>query len=396
MQAQLISRSPDLKRLRDEGYEIEVKGPYLLVHHIPYLNANQDLCYGTLVSSLDLSGSTTTRPSYHVIYFAGEYPHRANGSRITGIEHQQCLQELYQGVIVQYAFSNKPAEGYVDYYQKVSRYADIISAPAKAKFPEATEKTHRVVATDDEDSPFQYLDTNSGRANICQLTARFEGMKIAIVGLGGTGAYVLDQVAKTPVAQIHLFDGDVLHTHNAFRSPGAISLEELSVEPMKVVYYREVYSKMHKGIVAHTAYVTAENLDALDAMDFVFICLDRNDARGLIASHIRQRGQSFIDVGLGVNLVDGKLTGMVRVTASTPVQNDHLHKRLPVGEQGKNEYDANIQIADLNALNAQFAVLRWKKLCGFYHDLESEHNVLYSINNSELYNEDQVPAAQLR
>ena len=35
MSQPLISRSSDLKRLRDEGYELEVRGNYLLVHSIP-------------------------------------------------------------------------------------------------------------------------------------------------------------------------------------------------------------------------------------------------------------------------------------------------------------------------------------------------------------------------
>ena len=38
MSQQLISHSPDLKRLRDEGYEIEVRGGYLLIHHIPFVD----------------------------------------------------------------------------------------------------------------------------------------------------------------------------------------------------------------------------------------------------------------------------------------------------------------------------------------------------------------------
>ena len=393
MQQPLINRSPDLKRLRDEGYEIELKGPYLLVHHIPYLNANRELCFGTLVTSLDTSGQTTTRPSYHVIYFAGVYPHRSNGKPISGIEHQTCSQQLYPGVIVQFAFSNKPPEGYADYYHKVTRYTDIISAPAKTLYPAATEKTFKVVPMTEETSPFHYLDTNSGRANICQLSASLESQKIAIVGLGGTGAYILDLLAKTPVSEIHLFDGDVLHTHNAFRSPGAASLEELDSEPLKVEYYRRIYSKMHKGVIAHPQYVTTDNLKELDQMNFVFISLDRNQVRGLLASYFRSRGTAFIDVGLGVNLVEGRLTGMIRITTATETQNDHLPKRLPIGEQGNNDYDANIQIAELNALNANLAVIKWKKINGFYHDLEGEHNSLYAINNSELYNDDQGLAA---
>ncbi|MFR7634026.1 MAG: DUF6791 domain-containing protein, partial [Streptococcus salivarius] len=43
MSQQLINHSPDLKRLRDEGYEIEVHGGHLLVHHIPYVRSNKEI-----------------------------------------------------------------------------------------------------------------------------------------------------------------------------------------------------------------------------------------------------------------------------------------------------------------------------------------------------------------
>ena len=50
---------------------------------------------------------------------------------------------------------------------------------------------------------------------------RLAGDRIGIVGLGGTGSYILDYVSKTRVVEIHLFDGDGYQQHNAFRAPGA-------------------------------------------------------------------------------------------------------------------------------------------------------------------------------
>jgi hypothetical protein len=44
----------------------------------------------------------------------------------------------------------------------------------------------------------------------------FRCHRIAIVGVGGSGSYILDQVAKTWVDRIDLFDGDVFENHNAF------------------------------------------------------------------------------------------------------------------------------------------------------------------------------------
>ena len=35
-------------------------------------------------------------------------------------------------------------------------------------------------------------------------------------------------------------------------------------------------------------------------------------------------------------------------------------------------------------LNAALAVIKWKKLCGFYQDLKKEHHCAYAINLNQL------------
>lgn len=63
----------------------------------------------------------------------------------------------------------------------------------------------------------------------------------------------------------------------------------------------------------------------------------------------------------------------------------HLSRRINFDDIDENNaYVRNIQIADLNALNASLAVIKWKKLCGFYQDLECEHDSTYSINVNQL------------
>src|SRR5690606_39812352 len=61
------------------------------------------------------------------------------------------------------------------------------------------------------------LETASDRVGIGTLTARLAKEKIVIIGLGGTGSYILDFVAKTPVREIRLIDADEFLQHNAFQ-----------------------------------------------------------------------------------------------------------------------------------------------------------------------------------
>ena len=157
--------------------------------------------------------------------FMGEQPCNKDGSVITAIQHSGSHQQLFDGIVINHTFSNKPPNGYVNYYHKVTRYAEIISAPAQSMDGRVTARTFKVIECSEDESVFHYTDSNSSRANINQLNAKFKGQRIAIIGLGGTGSYILDLVAKIPIDEILLFDGDVFLQHNAFRAPGARQLK---------------------------------------------------------------------------------------------------------------------------------------------------------------------------
>jgi len=209
------------------------------------------------------------------------------------------------------------------------------------------------------------------------------------VGLAGTGSYVLDLVAKTPVKEIHLFDGDLFLQHNAFRAPGAPSIEELQTKPRKTSYLKRTYSNMHKGIVDHQRCIAADNIEQLQDMDFVFLCVDDAPAKEPIVVKLEESGIPFVDLGMGVDLTDDALGGILRVTTSTTSQRAHVRNRVSFAEaDGGNDYATNIQIADLNALNAALAVIKWKKLFGFYRDLKHEHHTTYTTDGNLLINED--------
>jgi len=150
---------------------------------------------------------------------------------------------------------------------------------------------------------------------------------------------------------------------------------------------------MHKGIVAHDLFLNASNVEYLRGLSFVFLSLDKNEVKRPIVDYLEQSGIPFIDVGMDVIALDDMkvLIGDIRVTTSTREKRDHLKRRVSFadGVEG-GEYERNIQIAELNALNAALAVVKWKKLMGFYQDLETEHHSTYSLNVNMLRSEDRV------
>lgn len=391
-----ISLSPHLKKLRDEGYDLEVRAGFLLVKDVPYVNSARQVKRGVLVCELTLAGDVATRPADHVAHFMGEHPCRDDGKEIEQIKNQSQRRQLAEKIFIDHTFSAKPKpdDNYPDYYAKVTTYVAMFERYARAIEPSATAKTFPIIIEDEgePESVFNYIDTASSRAEIGSVTRKLEGRKIAIIGLGGTGSYVLDLVAKTPVSEIHLFEGDEFLQHNAFRSPGAPSIDELRAKPKKSAYFKTLYSNMRRGIIDHEDYLHAGNIEQLRGVDFVFLCFDKGTAKKPIIDRLLQYGIPFIDVGMGIYLTSDTLGGVLRTTTVTSAKHDHVQARIPFSDgDGNNEYAKNIQIADLNALNAALAVIRWKKLCGFYSDLDQEHHCTYTIDGNTLINEDLQP-----
>lgn len=391
MLATPINLSPDLQRLQNEGYEIEIRrgiGVHLLLHNLPYVNSQRQVLRGTLVTPLSLNNDMTITPlDNHQTWFIGEHPCNNDGSEIFGIKHGSQKQDLGDAIMVDHSFSSKPRNGakYSDYYSKMTTYAEIISAPARSLQPEVKAQNFKVILENEESSIFHYADTASTRAGIGAIAEKLATQKIAIIGLGGTGSYILDLVAKTHVKEIHLFDGDEFCQHNAFRAPGAPSCEEL-INPPKVEYFANMYSKMRCGIMPHGEYLTSVNIDQLAAFSFVFICVDKPVVRKLIIDALHDYQIPFIDVGMDVKLSQkDSLMGQCRTTLSTPQKNDHIAERISFGDARANDlYASNIQVAELNALNAAFAVIKWKKHYGFYLDEKHEHSSIFTLSTNGL------------
>ncbi len=388
MSLALFSRNPDLKRLRDEGYFVAQRGGCLVMREVPYVNARREVRFGTLISSLTLAGDQTRSPETHVVHWDGDVPCQSDGTPIPGISHATGAFDLGHGLKATHSFSSKPDGGYADYYHKMTSYANIIAGPAAVLKPATTPRTFREPEPE-EDSVFNYVETASDRGRIGALTDRLVSERLAIIGVGGTGGYILDFVAKTPVREIRLFDGDEFLTHNAFRAPGAPSLDELREAPKKVDYLKRIYSRMHRNIVANDVVLGADNLHLLDGVTFAFLSLDAGEAKRLIIEKLEATGAAFIDVGMGLELDEGSLGGILRITASTPDQREYARQRISFeGGGAQNIYASNIQVADLNALNAVLAVVKWKKIRGFYRDLEGEHHCTFTTDGNMLINGD--------
>lgn len=387
--SRLVRSSPDLARLVQDGFAVRIVNGFLVVDDIPFVDDGAQVQWGSLLCPLDLSGATTAVPSTHVMCFVGGVPRKKNGEAIVGLVNDGVEKWSATPILTAVCgFSQKKLEGsYTDFYEKVTFYAAMVTGPAQAVDPGATPYTFKPVQTDEDDGAFLYVDTFSSRAGIAELNDLLALEKVVIIGLGGTGAHLLDALAKTPAVAIHLYDGDFFRTHNAFRAPGAASLEDVAAGMKKVDYFTEMYSVMRRGIEPHPVNVTADNVNQLFDANFVFLAMDTGQDKKAIIEALTINGTPFIDTGVGLSKDTSGISGHLRITTSTPGRSDHITTggliSYFVGDDA--EYDTNLQVDELNALTANFAVIRYKKLLRFYADAEDERHTVYVVDSGDLH-----------
>ena len=383
---QLISHNDDLKRLVDEGYDVEMPEGHIAIHHIPYVNEETKVAYGTIISTLELRGDDTIKPSDHTAYWVGGHPCDSDGSRLVHLVHSLNQLQIQNGLKSSYRFSQKPPGGYSDYYKKMTTYIRLLQSEAHVLDPDATALVGMGGTRNGIDSVFNYVDTASSRMGIMSINEKLKKDRVAIIGLGGTGSYVLDLISKTPVEEIHLFDDDEFLSHNAFRAPGAPAKDDIERRMAKVDRFADIYSNMRQKIFPCKQRIDESNLSVLDPMTVVFLCVDADKSRQTIVNYLARRKTLLIDVGIGMQNDNGALSGLVRITTSTPYLHQYAASKIHDGDAMHNEYSNNIQIADVNVLGAALAVIKWKRMRNFYHNQNCDYHTLYGITTNTLTN----------
>lgn len=390
MSRELLDRSPDLQHLENDGYEVRVVGGCVVVGHVPYVTKDKEVRFGTLAADLTAAGDMAIKPASHVGFFAGDEPCDADGRPLTAVVIGSVDRQILEASERWWQFSSKPSpDGYPDYYELFTAYIAILAGHAQVIDSTATACTFRPVLGEPEDI-FRFRNTAASRAGVEIASNALRLDAVAILGLGGTGGYILDFLAKTPIRSIHLWDGDAFLQHNAFRSPGAASVEQLHERPTKVRYLADQYNRMHRGIVAHPMPMTSETLSELNNMAFVFIAIDDSAAKAPILDHLEEQKIPFVDVGMGIEQTEEKaLTGLVRTTLSTDRPGSRERARADISTSGNDDagqYGTNIQIAELNAFNAALAVIQFKRTLGFYIDLDNHDSSTFALDSNRILN----------
>lgn len=372
-----------IRRLVNDGYDMVLSHGHLVVRRLPYLSPSGLRRDGRLVLPVTHAGGVVTDATDHRIWFAGAEPCDDNGAALaTGGQ----AHGFGNGETADYMLSFKPPSGaYANLFDKIKQYSHILLGAARQVDASVAATPGGSVQVVPDDLPLVYSDTNTARVGLTNLNALFRGHTVAIVGVGGTGSYILDHLAKTWVDRIILIDGDEFEHHNAYRAPGAASEHEVLGKPNKAEYFADKYSRMHTGISAQPAALTADNLSLLEEATFVFVAAADAKARPAIMQWLRDRAMPFIDVGMSFREGEGGLTGIAKVETYVPGDDTPL-PTAPAAPPGEDDYSSNVQIAELNALNAALAVIRWKRYLGFYASHEASNQTIYKLYLNELRN----------
>jgi molybdopterin/thiamine biosynthesis adenylyltransferase len=385
MLASPTGRSPDVQQLVAEGYAVAIDGDYIIVDNVPYVTQARAVQRAAIISPYYEKDGVADVKGDHAVWFTGSVPHTAKGESLANAMVANTNPAVIAGrqVLCQLSYKSERPETLKDFHTKLTHYIRKFQSYAQEIEPgvSASNKGKGSISVRQHRSVFIYSNDAVARSGLDAYQNKLKLPKVAIVGLGGTGSYILDALAKTPVEEIHVYDDDIVEPATAFRMPGAPTYEEAHGKLQKTNYLREVYSRLRTGIESHPVRVDQTNVAELNNCAFVFIAIDDGLSRGLIARHLAEKNIPFIDTGIGVDKLaeEVKLFGRVRVSAIDAGKSSLVDK-LPTADDREEEVYNNIQLAELNALNAMLAVIVYKQRLGFYANEEPFDTLRYNIS----------------
>jgi hypothetical protein len=370
MPANPTAPDPHIRRLVDEGHEVTIEGGYLIVDRIPYVTSAREIAWGALICPYRNVDGVPQLDNDHQCWFTGSMPHRADGTSLEGPLGAANQLQTVAGREVRMRFSNKPdpiGDFFDNHYNKVTHYIRKLSRHARdidlaVSATSVGSYRRRVVP-----SVFYYANDAIAQGGLDAVADKLRVRRVCIVGVGGTGSYLLDALAKEEIERIDLYDHDVIESKNAFRMPGAMSREDAHAGHNKALWLASRYSDMRSGVTGHPRRIDADNVAELAEADFAFIAVDHGPSRGVIARFLVDQRIPFIDVGIGVDKrADvAALIARARVTLVTP-DTAHLVDDLPTADDSEYAVYNNIQVLEINAISAMLAVIRFKQYLGFY------------------------------
>jgi hypothetical protein len=138
-----VNHNPFIGELERQGYLLDFINGFFVIYGLPVLNKDGGLEHGDWVSPVDLTAEGKLGPpKSHQASFRGCMPHDGNGRQLK-MGGQTTTTHVADGfdTTVMFSYKLKAGEAMRDYHsfeEKVMTYLETITAPAMAKYQEAS------------------------------------------------------------------------------------------------------------------------------------------------------------------------------------------------------------------------------------------------------------------
>ena len=135
--------------------------------------------------------------------------------------------------------------------------------------------------------------------------SRLARMRVAVVGLGGTGSVVAEQLAHLGIAEVVLVDDDRVESTNLPRLAGATWWDPLFGR-RKTANARRLFRRVNRRARITTLDIlrSSRALDALTDVDLIVGCVDNDGARLVLCELAAAHLVPYLDIGVGIEVTD--------------------------------------------------------------------------------------------
>jgi hypothetical protein len=194
--------------------------------------------------------------------------------------------------------------GKEEVYRKPSKIS-IVGNPMKFIYPKTTKK-----------SKLKSNDRQSFLGDDYQ--ENFDNIKVGIIGYGGGGSHIGQQLAHLGVKNICIFDHDRIELSNLNRLVGA-QMQDVKKQEFKTDIAKRVINGINpKARVEAVNDKWQNKSELLQSCDVVIGCVDSYSERNQLEAECRRYLIPYIDIGMDVKLIDDGYAMFGQVILSMP------------------------------------------------------------------------------
>lgn len=207
--------------------------------------------------------------------------------------------------------------------------------------------------------------------------------RVAIVGLGGVGAWIADFVVKADPREVHGWDDDSIEPKNILRMPGGLDPNAWIGRP-KADWFKETYSLIHTNAHGHNTKVLPENVQGvMQGTTFAFVAVDCADHRMMVCDALANARIPFVVAGLSAARKDKRVRVSMRIVTAHLGVSSWRNAIPQVGQSGQDDY-GSLELPDVYSTAAGWAIQSWRKVRGQMWQEQREECLDYSASDQSL------------